>query len=195
MVAIRDGKYAHVSLAETAKPPRRVQLDAYDTERFRPKYADRLGDPLLLTPVPRARRTEPRRSTGPATRRAAGGVPSASPPARTASGSRARGSTCPRRRSRGRRGPPPAGPRAPATGSVAPRPRASSRAITRSLRWSEVRKPERVVVVDHLAAAVLEDPARGRAAAAAPPATASGSRPGLHREDHPLGHAEVGRRR
>jgi 6-phosphofructokinase 1 len=50
MVAIRDGKYAHVSLAETARPPRRVQLDAYDTERFRPKYADRLGDPLLLTP-------------------------------------------------------------------------------------------------------------------------------------------------
>jgi 6-phosphofructokinase 1 len=50
MVAIRDGKYAHVSLAETAKPPRRVQLDAYSPERFRPKYADRLGDPLLLTP-------------------------------------------------------------------------------------------------------------------------------------------------
>ena len=50
MAAIRDGKYAHVPLAETAKPPRRVQLDAYDTERFRPKYADRLGDPLLLTP-------------------------------------------------------------------------------------------------------------------------------------------------
>jgi 6-phosphofructokinase 1 len=50
MVAIREGKYAHVPLAETAKPPRRVQLDAYDTERFRPKYADRLGDPLLLTP-------------------------------------------------------------------------------------------------------------------------------------------------
>jgi 6-phosphofructokinase 1 len=50
MVAIRDGKYGHVSLAETAKPPRRVQLDAYDTARFRPKYADREGDPLLLTP-------------------------------------------------------------------------------------------------------------------------------------------------
>jgi 6-phosphofructokinase len=50
MVAIRDGKYAHVPLAETAKPPRRVQLDAYDTERFRPTYDDRLGDPLLLTP-------------------------------------------------------------------------------------------------------------------------------------------------
>jgi 6-phosphofructokinase len=50
MVAIRDGKYAHVSLAETAKPARRVQLDAYDPSRFRPVYSDRLGDPLLLTP-------------------------------------------------------------------------------------------------------------------------------------------------
>jgi 6-phosphofructokinase len=50
MVAIREGKYSHVSLAETAKPPRRVQLAAYDTGRFRPKYADREGDPLLLTP-------------------------------------------------------------------------------------------------------------------------------------------------
>jgi 6-phosphofructokinase 1 len=50
MAAVRDGKYAHVSLAETAKPPRRVQLHAYDTERFRPRYGDRLGDPLLLTP-------------------------------------------------------------------------------------------------------------------------------------------------
>jgi 6-phosphofructokinase len=50
MVGIRDGKYGHVSLAETAKPPRRVQLDAYSTERFRPTYADRLGDLLLLTP-------------------------------------------------------------------------------------------------------------------------------------------------
>ena len=50
MVAIRDGKYSHVSLAETGKPPRRVQLAAYDTDRFRPKYSDREGDPLLLTP-------------------------------------------------------------------------------------------------------------------------------------------------
>ena len=49
-VAIRDGKYAHVPLAETAKPPRRVELAAYDTGRFRPTYADRLGSPLLLTP-------------------------------------------------------------------------------------------------------------------------------------------------
>ena len=34
------------------RPSRRAasSCDAYDTERFRPKYADRLGDPLLLTP-------------------------------------------------------------------------------------------------------------------------------------------------
>jgi ATP-dependent phosphofructokinase / diphosphate-dependent phosphofructokinase len=50
MVAIRDGKYSHVSLAETGKPPRRVQLAAYDLERFRPRYSDKLGSPLLLTP-------------------------------------------------------------------------------------------------------------------------------------------------
>ncbi len=50
MVGIRDGKYAHVPLAETAKPPRRVQLAAYDPDRFRPTYSDRLGAPLLLTP-------------------------------------------------------------------------------------------------------------------------------------------------
>jgi len=48
MVGIREGKYAHVSLSETAKPPRRVQLDAYSTERFRPVYSDRLGEPVLL---------------------------------------------------------------------------------------------------------------------------------------------------
>lgn len=51
MVAVRDGKYAHVSLAETAKPPRRVDVGkAYDPDRFRPTYSDRLGHPLLLTP-------------------------------------------------------------------------------------------------------------------------------------------------
>jgi len=51
MVAIRDGKYSHVSLAETAKPARRVDVaKAYDMARFRATYADRLGHPLLLTP-------------------------------------------------------------------------------------------------------------------------------------------------
>ena len=50
MTAIRDGKYAHVSLAETAKPPRRVQPDQWDATRFRPVYAHKLGTPVLLTP-------------------------------------------------------------------------------------------------------------------------------------------------
>ena len=50
MVAIRDGKYAHVSLAETGKPPRRVQLEAYDTSASAPSTRTGLGDPLLLTP-------------------------------------------------------------------------------------------------------------------------------------------------
>jgi 6-phosphofructokinase len=50
MTAIRDGKYAHVSLAETAKPPRRVQADQWDANRFRPVYAHKLGTPVLLTP-------------------------------------------------------------------------------------------------------------------------------------------------
>lgn len=51
MVAVRDGKYSHVSLAETAKPPRRVDVGtAYDPDRFRPTYSDRIGHPVLLTP-------------------------------------------------------------------------------------------------------------------------------------------------
>ncbi len=50
MTAIRDGKYAHVSLEETAKPPRRVQTDQWDSNRFRPVYAHKLGVPVLLTP-------------------------------------------------------------------------------------------------------------------------------------------------
>jgi 6-phosphofructokinase len=50
MAAIIDGKYAHTPLSEVSRPPRRVSVATeYDTERFRPKYADRLGDPLLLT--------------------------------------------------------------------------------------------------------------------------------------------------
>ncbi len=51
MVAIRDGKYSHVSLAETAKHARRVDASAaYDADRFRPTYSERLGHPLPLTP-------------------------------------------------------------------------------------------------------------------------------------------------
>jgi 6-phosphofructokinase len=49
MVAIRDGKYAHTHLPEAGLGPRRVDVaDMYDTERFRPRYEGKLGDPLLL---------------------------------------------------------------------------------------------------------------------------------------------------
>ena len=49
MVAIRDGKYAHVPLPDPALGPRRVDVaDMYNEERFRPRYEGRLGDPLLL---------------------------------------------------------------------------------------------------------------------------------------------------
>ena len=97
MVGIREGKYAHVPLAETAKPPRRVHLAAYDTERFRPKYSDRLGDPLPADAVAGARH----RLTRGASRRGP-----------TGSGSRAPGWTCPRRRSRAPAGRPRAARRA-----------------------------------------------------------------------------------
>src|SRR3954464_13328529 len=53
MAAIRDGKYAHAPLPDPSTPARRVDVENdYLVDRFRPKYADRLGDPLLLTPVP-----------------------------------------------------------------------------------------------------------------------------------------------
>jgi 6-phosphofructokinase 1 len=49
MVAIQDGKYAHTQLPEPALGPRKVDVaEMYDTERFRPRYEGKLGDPLLL---------------------------------------------------------------------------------------------------------------------------------------------------
>jgi 6-phosphofructokinase 1 len=49
MVAIRDGKYASISLLETGGSARRVDVDAmYNRERFRPRYDGRGGRPLLL---------------------------------------------------------------------------------------------------------------------------------------------------
>jgi 6-phosphofructokinase len=50
MVAIRDGKYAHTDLPEPGLGPRTVDVaTAYDTDRYRPSYSNRLGSPLLLT--------------------------------------------------------------------------------------------------------------------------------------------------
>ena len=48
MIAIADGKYAHVPIPEPG-PARRVDVDEmYNVERFRPQYHQRLGRPLLL---------------------------------------------------------------------------------------------------------------------------------------------------
>jgi 6-phosphofructokinase 1 len=49
MVAIQDGKYAHTELPAPGTKARRVDVaDMYNTERFRPRYEGRLGDPMLL---------------------------------------------------------------------------------------------------------------------------------------------------
>jgi ATP-dependent phosphofructokinase / diphosphate-dependent phosphofructokinase len=48
MMAIVDGKYAHVPIPEPGNP-RSVDVETmYDSDRFRPQYHDRLGRPLLL---------------------------------------------------------------------------------------------------------------------------------------------------
>jgi len=50
MVAIQDGKYAHAPLPDPTLGARRVDLETqYNVERFRPQYASRLGEPVLLS--------------------------------------------------------------------------------------------------------------------------------------------------
>ncbi len=52
MVAVRDGKYSHSPLPEPGLGPRRVDVATmYNAERFRPRYDQKLGDPLLLLSV------------------------------------------------------------------------------------------------------------------------------------------------
>ena len=49
MVAIQDGKYAHTTLPQAGTGARRVDVaEMYDTDRFRPRYEGKLGDPMLL---------------------------------------------------------------------------------------------------------------------------------------------------
>jgi len=48
MMAIVDGKYAHVPIPEPGNPRKVDVATMYDIERFRPQYHDRLGRPLLL---------------------------------------------------------------------------------------------------------------------------------------------------
>jgi len=50
MVGIRDGNYAHVSIPDPSLGPRKVNVaQMYNTERYRPNYASKLGAPLLLS--------------------------------------------------------------------------------------------------------------------------------------------------
>jgi 6-phosphofructokinase len=49
MAAIRDGKYAETTLPAAGSTARRVDVPGmYNQERFRPRYDDRIGRPLLL---------------------------------------------------------------------------------------------------------------------------------------------------
>jgi len=51
MVAVRDGNYAHAPLPERSLGARQLDVAAmYNTRRFRPRYEDKLGAPLLLGP-------------------------------------------------------------------------------------------------------------------------------------------------
>jgi 6-phosphofructokinase 1 len=53
MVALRDGKYAHVALPDPSLPKRVVDVvENYNVERFRPRYDGRLGEPMLLLGAP-----------------------------------------------------------------------------------------------------------------------------------------------
>lgn len=53
MVAIRDGHYAVTALPAPGLGSRKVDVARmYDSERFRPIYSDKLGEPLLLLGVP-----------------------------------------------------------------------------------------------------------------------------------------------
>ena len=49
MVAVREGRYAHAPLPDPALGPRTVDVGKlYNTQRYRPQYAGKLGDPLFL---------------------------------------------------------------------------------------------------------------------------------------------------
>ena len=53
MVALREGKYAHVALPDASLPKRAVDVaENYNVERFRPRYDGRLGEPMLLLGAP-----------------------------------------------------------------------------------------------------------------------------------------------
>ena len=49
MVAVREGRYAHAPLPDPALGPRTLDVEKlYNTQRYRPHYTGKLGDPLFL---------------------------------------------------------------------------------------------------------------------------------------------------
>lgn len=52
LVAVQGGSYTHTALPDPALGPRQVDVARlYNTERYRPHYAGKLGAPLLLSPA------------------------------------------------------------------------------------------------------------------------------------------------
>ncbi len=50
MIGIQDGRYAHVPLPDSSLGARKVNVKTlYNTERYRPNYASKLGAPLLFS--------------------------------------------------------------------------------------------------------------------------------------------------
>ena len=52
LVAVQGGRYTHTALPDPAQGPRQVDVARlYNTERYRPHYAGKVGAPLLLSPA------------------------------------------------------------------------------------------------------------------------------------------------
>jgi hypothetical protein len=52
MTAIQDGKYTHVAIPDSNMGARKLDISRmYNTTRFRPHYAGKLGAPMLLSSV------------------------------------------------------------------------------------------------------------------------------------------------
>jgi 6-phosphofructokinase 1 len=50
MIGIQEGRYTYTSLPDTALGPRKVNIQKlYNTERYRPNYTSKLGEPLLFS--------------------------------------------------------------------------------------------------------------------------------------------------
>jgi len=52
MVGVKNGCYTHMPLPDSSLGPRKVDVATlYNTERYRPNYASKLGAPLLFNRV------------------------------------------------------------------------------------------------------------------------------------------------